>query len=186
MSPPGSIGMIVFIAPCAILFHLGLKFLDEDHINITEEEDPSVKLESVPILFTSNNNYATSVGYYSKLIESYGDSIKDFNNCRSCIDQLNRSGEFLFCEAVKIDALLSDNNHKKNAQSKISFMNALFKDLKKAIELYMESVANITDLQQLDAKIHLFNNTNNSSDSDKSLLGEQILNIITMGWTRKS
>ncbi len=45
VSPPGSIGMPLFIAPYAILSHLGLKFLNEDHTtNITKEEDPSVNL----------------------------------------------------------------------------------------------------------------------------------------------
>ena len=177
VSPPGSIGMTLFIAPYAILSHLGLKFLNEDHTtNITKEEDPSVKLELVPILFTSNINYATSVASYFDLIESCGDSIEDFNTGHSCIVQPNRSEEFLFCKAVKIDASLSDNNRKKNAQSTISFMNVLFKDLGEAIEIYKESMANITDLQRWDAKIHLFNNTNKSVDSDGSLFGQQILN----------
>ena len=82
----------------------------------------------------------------------------------------------MFCEAVRVDAFLSDKDCKKNAQSRISLIKVLSKDLGHAIELNEKSMANITDSQPLDAKIYLFNNANKSCDLDGSLFGQHILN----------
>ena len=127
--------MTLFNAPSAILSHLDMKFLVEDHTsNITEEVDPSVKLELVPILFTSNSNYCKSIASFLDSVETGDDSVQtsdiDFEIDGSCIVQQNRSGEFSFCKAVKVDALLSDKDCKKNAHKTISLIG-LFQGFRK-------------------------------------------------------
>ncbi len=83
----------------------------------------------------------------------------------------------MFCEAVKVDASLSDVELKKNARNKISLLKVFFKDLGEAMDGYEEATENLTNSQRLDATIlYLFNNTNECGDSDGSLFGQHILN----------
>jgi hypothetical protein len=107
-----SIGWTLFMAPYAILSHLDI-LLDED------ENDPSNQLEMLPILFTSHKNYEESFASFLDSLKTGGDSVetndKDFEIKHGCVVQPNRVGDFLFCEAVKVDASLSDVELKKNA-----------------------------------------------------------------------
>ena len=62
VSPPDC--MTFFNAPSAILIHLKMTVAAEDHMIIMEEGDPSVKLELVPILLTTNISYCESVASF--------------------------------------------------------------------------------------------------------------------------
>ncbi len=158
ISYPESIGWTLFNAPYTIFSHLDIVLLDED------ENDPSNQLETLPILFTSHSNYDESFAFFLDSLKTGGDSDQtndiDFKIKGDCIVQQNRAGEFLFCEAVKVDASLSDVELKKNAWT-ISLLKVLFEDLGEAMAWYEEMTENLSDTQQLDANISsLFNNTN--------------------------
>ena len=95
------------------------------------ENDLSNQLETLPILFTSHQNY-------ERVEASFVDSCKngkfqsvyanntDYEVMSSCVVEKNRAGEFLFCEAVKVDDSLSDADLKKNARNTISLLTVLF------------------------------------------------------------
>ena len=95
------------MAPYAILSHLDIVHLDK------EEIDASDQLETLPILFTSHKNYEESFGCFSVSLKNGYDSVetndKEFNIEGGCVVQHNRAGEFLFCEAVKVDGDLKKN-----------------------------------------------------------------------------
>ena len=93
------------MAPYAILSHLDIVLSDEN------ENDPSNQLETLPIIFTSHKNYDESLAYFVESLKTGG----DFEIKQGCVVQPNRAGEFLFCEAVKFDASLSNVELKKNA-----------------------------------------------------------------------
>ncbi len=101
------------MAPYAILSHLDIVYLDED------KNDTSNQLETLPILFTSHRNYDESTASFLDSVKTGHDSVQtsdiDFQIEGGCTVQQKRSVEFLFCEAVKVDASLSDIKLKKNA-----------------------------------------------------------------------
>jgi hypothetical protein len=70
VSSPESVGVTLFNAPSAILFHLDIRILPEDHTKLTDK-DASVKLESLPILFESVINYQNLVASYMKSEETW-------------------------------------------------------------------------------------------------------------------
>ena len=84
--------------------------------------------------------------------------------------------EFLFCEAVKLDASLSDANLKKNARNTISLLKVvLFKDPSEAQVLYEEVTENFSDSEGFGFNTtFLFNKTNESGVLDGSLVGQHI------------
>ncbi len=123
---PESIGWTLSIAPYAILSHLDIMLSDKN------ENDLSNQLETLPILFTSHKNYDMSFASFLDSVKTGRDSVyandTDFKvNC-GCVVQQNRAGEFLFCEAVKGDVLLSDADLRKNAKNTISLLKVLFED----------------------------------------------------------
>ncbi len=89
-----------------------------------------------------------------------------------CVVQQNRAGEFLFCEAVKVDVSLSDADLRKNARNTISLLKVLFEDLSEAQNWYDDVSENLSDSEQRIANMSsLFNSTNESGDLDGSLVG---------------
>ena len=139
---PESIGLTLSMAPYAILSHLDIVHSDED------ENDASDQLETLPILFTSHKNYEESFGFFSVSLKLGFDSVetndKEFNIEGGCVVQQNRAGEFLFCEAVKVDASLSDGDLKKNARNTISLLKVLFEDPTEAQAFYEVLTENLS------------------------------------------
>ena len=82
----------------------------------------------------------------------------------------------MFCEAVKLDASLSDANLKKNARNTISLLKVvLFKDPSEAQVLYEEVTENFSDSEGFGFNTtFLFNKTNESGVLDGSLVGQHI------------
>jgi hypothetical protein len=157
--------------------------LDED------ENDPTNPLEMLPILFTSHKNYDESFASFLESLKTGGDSVEtndiDFEIKRGCIVQQNRAGELLFCEAVKVDASLSDVELKKNVRNMISLLEVLFEDFGEAMTWYEEITENLSVSEQLGADLlYLFNNTNESADLDESLFGQHILDKLP-GWKQE-
>jgi hypothetical protein len=100
---------------------------------------------------------------------------EDFKVKRGCVVQQNRAVEFLFCEAVKVDASLSDADLRKNARNTISLLKVLFEDPSEGQGWYEEVTENLTDSERQTANMSsLFNNTNESGDLDGSLVGQHI------------
>jgi hypothetical protein len=152
-----------------------------------EEDNCNIQLESLPILVTSDISYCNSMISFQKSVKngSQNDS-QDFNNVNSCIGEQNRSGEFMFSEAVKCDFSLSDNDLKKNAKNMFSLVKVLFEDVGEILDKYEVATVNLTAQQHSDDKIsNLFNNTIETGDSDGSLSGQYILNQY-QGWKKEA
>jgi hypothetical protein len=118
-----------------------------------------------------------------------GDSVyandTDFGVQRGCVFQQNRAGEFVFCEAVKVDVLLSDADLKKNTRNMLSLLKVLFEDLSEAQNWYDNVSKNLSDSdRQITKMLSLFNNTNGSGDSDGSLVGQDIFDKLP-GWKQE-
>ena len=180
ISYPESIGWTLFNAPYTIFSHLDIVLLDED------ENDPSNQLETLPILFTSHSNYDESFAFFLDSLKTGGDSDQtndiDFKIKGDCIVQQNRAGEFLFCEAVKVDASLSDVELKKNVRNTISLLKVLFEDLGEAMTWHEKVTENSSVSELFDGNtLFFFNNTNESGDLDESLFGQHILDKFR-GW----
>jgi hypothetical protein len=145
------------------------------------ENDPSNQLETFPIFFTSHENFDES---FASFVESLKTG-KDFKIKRGCVVQPNRAGGFLFCEAVKFDASLSNVELKKNAWNTISLLKVLFEDPSEARVWYEEVPENLSNSEQFGANTtFLFNNTNESGDLDGSLVGQHILDKFS-GWKQE-
>ncbi len=92
-----------------------------------------------------------------------------------CASQKSRSGEFSFCEAVKVDmGALKDKKRQRHLSSTISLLQVLFEDLGLATSLYNESSDGISHVQILKPEIHLFNKANDDEDPG-FLFGEGII-----------
>ena len=92
-----------------------------------------------------------------------------------CMCQKSRSGEFSFCEAVKVDMGASkDKKWQRHLSSTISLLQVLFEDLGLAASLYNESADRISHVQILKPEIHLFNKANDDEDPG-FLFGEGII-----------
>ena len=105
-------------------------------------------------------------------VKTGGDSVyandTEFEVQRGCVVQQNRAGEFLFCEAVKVDVSLSDADLRKNARNTISLLKVLFEDPSEAQNWYDDVSENLSDSDRQIANMSsLFNNTNESGDLDK-------------------
>ena len=92
-----------------------MRLSGNNYYDITSsEEESDVKLESIPILFISHDN---NCEFHNSFIHSVQAIIKDdelgFKVGNGCIIQWNKSGGFLFCEAVKVDASLSNKDCEK-------------------------------------------------------------------------
>ena len=110
-----------------MLSHLDITLSNENANDITDN------LETLPILFTSHENY-------ERVEASFVESCKNGKKVMaSCVVEKNRSGEFLFCEAVKVDDSLSDDELKKNFGNTISLLTVLFEDPSEALEWYDKS-----------------------------------------------
>ena len=92
----------------------------------------------------------------------------DFKVLPGCVVQQNRAGEFLFCEAVKVDDSLSDADLKKNVRNTISLLAVLFEDPSEAQNWYDDISKKLCGSDgQIANMSSLFNNTNESDDLDK-------------------
>ena len=82
-----------------------------------------------------------------------------------CTSQKRRSGEFSFCEVVKVDmGALKNKKRQRHLSSTISLLQVLFEDLGLATSLYNESADGISHVQILKPEIHLFNKANDDED----------------------
>jgi hypothetical protein len=163
----------LFLLHPAILSHLDKMLSDE------KENDVSNQLETLPILFTSHQNYDMSFASFLDSVKPGSDSVyandTKFGVQRGCVVQQNRAGEFLFCEAVKVDVSLSDADLKKNAQNTSSLLKVLFEDPSEAQNWYEDVLDNLSDPDQHFSNMSsLFNNTNESGNLDGSLGGQDI------------
>ena len=97
---------------------------------------------------------------------------KEFKIEGGCVVQQNRTGEFLFYEAITVDASLSDADLRKNARNTISLLKVFFEDPSEA-QIWFEDVTEIlsNSEQKTSNMPSLFNNTNESGDLDKSQVG---------------
>jgi hypothetical protein len=172
---PKTIGCTLSIAPYAILYHLDITLSAEN------ANDVSNHLEMLPILFTSHQNYKNAIASFvdsckkEKCESDYANNT-DYEVPSSCVVEKNRAGEFLFCEAVKVDDLLSDADLKKNARNTISLLAVLFEDPSEAQNWYDDISKKLcrSDPQIIDMS-SLFNNTNEWDDLDKFRVGQKIL-----------
>ncbi len=91
----------------------------------------------------------------------------------------------MFCEAVKVDDLLSDDDLKKNARNTISLLTVLFEDPSEAQNWYDDISKKLCgkDGQIIDMS-SLFNNTNESDDLDKFRVGQDISDKLP-GWKQE-
>ena len=91
-------------------------------------------------------------------------------------------GNFLFCEAVKVDDSLSDDELKKNFRNTISLLTVLFEDPSEALEWYDKTSKHLcgSDAQTCDMS-SLFNSTDESDASDKFGVGQDYFNEL-LGW----
>ncbi len=108
----GSIEEILYHAPAAMLYHW----------KIIEPHDEQIHRESMlmPLLFASYDNYVRS-------------SNEDLNICQ----KQTKYGQYMFCEAVKVDMENSkEMSFKKTISSTLSIITVLFEDLFEAITLY--------------------------------------------------
>ncbi len=91
----------------------------------------------------------------------------------------------MFCEAVKVDASLSNVELKKNARNTISLLKVLFEDPSEAQVWYEKVTENLSNSEQCGANTtFLFNNTNESGDLDGSLVGQHIFDKFP-GWKQE-
>ena len=167
---PESIGRILSIAPYAMLSHLDITLSYENANDISDN------LEVLPILFTSHKNY-------ERVKASFVESSKNGKKVTSsCHVKKNRSGEFLFCEAVKVDDSLSDDELKKNFQNTISLLTVLFEDASEGLKWYDKISKHLceSDEQPWDM-LSLFNSTDESDASEKFGVGQDYFNELP-GW----
>jgi hypothetical protein len=152
-----------------------MKAADDDHLKMkSPNNEPALIFQLVPVLFTSCSNY-------SELYESFEKSMQTMSNdyCNivrdRCTSQKGRSGEFSFCEVVKVDLGASkEKKQQKHLSSTISLLQVLFLDLGLATSLYNESTDGISHGQILKPEIHLFNKANDDEDPG-FLFGEGII-----------
>jgi hypothetical protein len=108
--------------------------------------------------------YDTSFASFVDSVKTGGDSVyandTEFEVQRGCVVQQNRAVEFLFCEAIKVDDLLSDADLRKNAQNTISLLKVLFENPSEAHNWY-DDVSKFCPIQtkNIANMSSLFNNT---------------------------
>ncbi len=103
VSPPEFIGAILFNAPQVILHHLKMKAADDDQLKMkSQNNEPALLFQSVPVLFTSCSNYSESYESFEKSMQTMSNEYCKILHDR-CMSQKSRSGEFSFCEVVKVD-----------------------------------------------------------------------------------
>ena len=83
----------------------------------------------------------------------------------------------MFCEAVKVDDSLSDDELKKNFGNTISLLTVLFEDPSEALEWYDKTSKHLcgSDAQTCDMS-SLFNSTDESDASEKFGVGQDYFN----------
>jgi hypothetical protein len=103
VSPPEFIGAILFNTPQVILHHLKMKAADDDHLKMkSPNNEPALLFQSVPVLFTSCSIYSESYESFEKSMQTMSNEYCKIVRDR-CMSQKSRSGEFSFCEGVKVD-----------------------------------------------------------------------------------
>jgi hypothetical protein len=168
ITPSESLGKIPFIAPIAISHYLKI-LLSVSVVN----DSPSI-FKNMPVLFTLARNYEASDKLFDELIyetagEDAGVLIYSKNSCTS---HDGRSGEYCFCEAIKVDLAESEAKCQKNQllrkmnqlSSTVSLLCILFEDLGSAIELHEKFANDVTELHSLDLRKYLFNEQEGGDD----------------------
>jgi hypothetical protein len=101
--------------------------------------------------------------------------IKNYISLRACCSCIYfctnvRNGEFIFCEAVKVDVLnvraqqTKERNYKKDVSNTISLVKVLFEDFSLAINVWKKSEYEQLQVKDaLDLHVTLFNTTKTSN-----------------------
>jgi hypothetical protein len=148
----GSIGETLFHAPTVMLYHW----------NMIEPHDEQIhrELMLMPLLFTSYESYVQS----SKSFQEGWNWMEGLNICQ----KPTKYGQFLFCEAVKVDLENSKETSFKNTiTSTLSLITVLFEDLFEAITLHRDFS---DDKVRLEPSTSLLNKTNTCDGHDFNIV----------------
>jgi hypothetical protein len=144
-------------APTVILQHF--EFLD------IHDDNSDIQPMSLPLMYNSDEAYHASRHPFKESLNRKDDILHEPYFCTNV-----RTGEFKFCEAVKVDVSnvraqqTRERNQKKNVSDTMSLVKVIFEDISLAINVWKKS--KYKQLQVKDAlglHVTLFNTTKMSN-----------------------
>ncbi len=139
----------MFHAPSAIINHLNIL------PSYSEEMESDIICKSVPLIFTSENNYSKSNESFLESIKAHGWNNELHDECKSVCGRL---GEFNFCEAVKVDLAASkEKSYQKSLQSTASLITVLFQDFATTMDIHNKHVEEAVNVYKSKPQEILFN-----------------------------
>jgi hypothetical protein len=135
------IGETLLNAPSAMLHHWNILW--------THDADWEVPSTSLPLLFTSTESYEASKTSFGNSLDRMDDVLHYPYFCSN-----KRFGEYMFCEAVKVDLSIQHStqtkkqNYERYVLNSMSLVEVLFEELRQAIDCINE-----LDCQTMKAKL---------------------------------